>query len=121
MSNQAVVFKLWGLPGCPHCETAARFFAVRGLNVQMIPITDPVSKEGIKVVTGEDKIPILWSELTKDVIKGYNENEYKRVVDAYYDAMLRASTPNPPAAQSNDSGQTATVVAEKEPVPTAVV
>lgn len=113
-------FHLYGQPGCPHCESAALFFKVRGIQPHLIPVlNDPVALKGIETITRANTVPILVSMISPEpeVITGFNEKEYKRVTELYFDSLFRASAVNAPVAQGNDPGQAASVVAVQEPAP----
>lgn len=122
MSDQVqnLAFRLYGQVGCPHCAQAEQFLRVRNLPAQIIPLFgDPVVASGIQAITGGDAIPVLISFLSPEVevIVGYKENEYKRLAELFFDVMSRASTPDAPIAQSDNSGQASQVATEQASTP----
>lgn len=108
-------FRLYFASGCPHCESAIEFLTNKQVPFQRIDITgDPIASKGIKTVLNDDVVPILISFTSKECLKGFQADEYVRVVENYR-AIGRASQsdldsgtkPNPePTAQSSQAGST---------------
>lgn len=108
--------RLYGENNCPFCERAAQFFHANNIPIQGIAVDeDPIIREGIKLVSKqtEVKIPVVVSFLNpKEVILGYNEDGYKRIVEAYR-AFISASAgdfavsivadPEPPSPVAQES------------------
>ena len=109
--------RIYGEVGCPFCEQAIQFFQRNGIPIQGIALDeDPIIREGIKVVSkqSEVKIPVVVSFLNpKEVILGYSEDGYKRIVETYrafvsasagdFSVSVGAAPPAPPpVAQSEE-------------------
>ena len=112
--------RLYGEEGCPFCQQAVQFFQSNRIPIQGIAVDeDPIIQEGIKAVSKmtDVKIPVVVSFLNpKEVILGYSEDGYKRIVEAYR-AFISASAGNFAVSVSADP-EPAKDVAE-EPAPTS--
>lgn len=102
------IFRLYGLPGCPHCEWAARQLidaALPANSLHIVPYEgDPVITEGIKTLTRQPEVvfPVLVSLLTQEVIVGRRESDYARLVE-FARTVVRPVSPDVSAAQGGDS------------------
>ncbi len=114
-----VPFRLYGQPGCPHCEKAAQFFVGAQVPAQFVVVgNDPIALEGIKKCLGSEtvSIPCLVSAVSAqpEIIVGFKEEDFSRVVEAYR-ALVRANTPSVPAAEGVNSGPAAQVAEPSAP------
>lgn len=89
-----VPFRLYGLPGCPHCASAENFLRSKRVPAELIiALGDPIVAEGVKQLTGAENYPILVSRATNEIITGWKPEEYERVERAYT-ALSGAGAPN---------------------------
>src|SRR5579859_7270179 len=81
-------FRLYGLLGCPHCVQAEAYLRSKQCPViTVISNDDPIATAGVTSVTGSPDFPVLCYIPSKEVIKGFNEGEYERLVRAYRTAL----------------------------------
>lgn len=77
-------FRLYSLENCPFCLQARNFLVGSGVPWEdIISDNDPIIKTGIEKLAGEDRFPVLLSRVTNEIILGWKEEDYKRVVEAY--------------------------------------
>jgi len=111
-------FMLYGLVGCPHCESAEKFLRARNIpTILVMANDDPVAHEGnlevarqkIKansktegkteeeilqaISVAQAEYPLLVSRVTKEIISGFKEEDYARVASTYF-ALVSASAPS---------------------------
>ena len=104
-----VPFTLYGLLGCPHCSEAEKFLRSRGIaTILVIANDDPIAKEGVLAAGREaakakakaagasetetaaaiaavvDEYPVLVSRLTKEIIRGYKQEDYERLANIVF-------------------------------------
>ena len=102
-------FRLYGLFGCPHCAEAEQFLANSGVPVQVLPANeDPIMDGGAAKLfdTGTASYPILVCFPFKEVVVGYKEDAYRRLVE-----MFKATFPNQPTGGKDASGESSAVSA----------
>ena len=121
--------RLYGEDGCPFCQQAVQFFQNNRIPIQGIAVDeDPIIIEGAKFWLRKAQslpcdadlkasIPVVVSFLNpKEVLLGYNEDGYKRIVEAYR-AFISASAGNFAVSVSADP-EPAKELAQ-EPAPTS--
>jgi glutaredoxin len=109
-------FVLYGLIGCPHCETAEKYLRARNVPANLIIANDdPIAQQGAlaiarqkakdqavgkseeeiaaAVAAARDEYPLLVSRVTREVINGFKEDDYARVLSAYF-AIASTSAPS---------------------------
>lgn len=107
-------FRLYGLIGCPHCISAEEF--LRGRQCPVITIVandDPIALAGVKALTNEPNYPVLCYTPEKEIIKGFNEGEYERLVKDYR-AKLSAGTFDLPLGEQQPQPQGPIIVQASE-------
>ena len=105
-----ILLRLYGIPNCPHCETAVQYLMNAGLpqnSVHVVPVAgDPIIEAGIKAITGKDEVvvPILISFVSNpgEVIVGWRGTEYERIIK-FIHTSISASTPDVSSGQGGDS------------------
>jgi hypothetical protein len=100
---------LYGLQGCVHCQKAEAFLRARSLPTILVTANDdPVAKlgniavlqESVKLLakaankseedTAKDvaavieEYPLLVSRVSREVIKGFKEEDYERIAKVYF-------------------------------------
>ena len=112
---------LYGMAGCHHCERALYFLQTEGIPVE-VRISDPITDGGVKmlamkVIENKDETdiveigrsatyPVLFSQLIKRIIVGFNQGEYEQLADAYNSERRRLAL-DFTYAQGNGAGQAA--------------
>ncbi len=57
---------------CPYCDRAANFFEEKGLNVEIVDLTNDIQKlQAIKAETGWATVPMIF--INEKLIGGYND------------------------------------------------
>lgn len=80
-------FRLYGLLGCPHCAQAEQFLRSRQCPViTIIANDDPIASAGILSLTGQTNYPVMCYTPLKEIVKGFEEGVYDRLVKAYHAA-----------------------------------
>lgn len=79
-------FRVYALPGCNWCEKAVSYFVQKNVPFQLVMGTDPVINKGIEGVSGQipPNFPVLVSFVTNEMILGFKEDEYARVIAVYH-------------------------------------
>lgn len=105
-------FRLYGLVGCPHCMTAEAFLRSRQCPViTVISNDDPIATAGVTAVTGAAEFPVLCYTPNKEVLKGFIEGEYERLV-ADYRTRLSAGAFDIPTGAEQSGAETPAAPAE---------
>lgn len=104
-----VPFRLYGIPGCAHCEAAAQFMFNEKVPTQLVVVgADPIAQEGIKKCLGGDavQVPCLVSVVGEqpEIIVGFKEEDYKRVIGTFR-AKFGAGAPSAPAYEGVNPGE----------------
>ena len=87
-------FRLYSLENCPYCSQAKQFLMQnRVQGDEVIADKDPIIEQGAIKLTGKPNFPILVCRLTNEIITGWKQDEYERVLKAYT-ALYGASTSN---------------------------
>ena len=114
-------FRLYALSNCPFCQNAVDFMTNSGMMSDLyIADNDPIITQGAIRVTGRNQFPILVSRLTNEIVTGWRENDYKRLLEVF-NKFYRPSTSNlsvdgKPVVQEN-SGEGAALPQEVLPNP----
>ena len=119
---EGLFLRLYGIPQCPHCETAVQYLIRAGLppnTIHIVPLAgDPIIEAGIKAITGRQDVPVpvLVSFISNpgEVIVGWREVDYERIVKLIR-TSVGASTSNIPAPQGGDSASSAGAPVENRP------
>lgn len=87
-------FRLYSLENCPYCSMAKQFLMQNKVQGdEVVADKDPIIEQGAIKLTGKSNFPILVCRLTNEIITGWKEDEYKRVV-ATYNALYGTATSN---------------------------
>jgi glutaredoxin len=99
-------FTLYGKFGCDHCSQAEKYLRAHNIPTFIfVANEDPIISEGIKSVTGEAEFPVLLYRPTKEIIVGFKEKEYERVI-ADFVARVGASTPDVSGSEQQSVSET---------------
>ena len=114
-----IAFRLYGNPGCPACEAAARKFIEAKVPALMIGVeNDPIINEGIRAVTRDEetRVPVLVSFLNNpiEVIQGFKEGEYDRLLSLYR-SRVGSVAPSVSTPEGQSAGETPQVGSEQAP------
>lgn len=72
--------------GCPHCESAKKFFDEKRISTEVIEIGfDPILQAGIRSLSGGGnfQIPLIISYLTQEVVVGNDPVQLQRIADSF--------------------------------------
>jgi hypothetical protein len=106
------VFRLYGLLGCPHCIEAEAYLRSKQVPVMtIIANDDPIASAGVNAILGSLEFPVMCYTPAKEIIKGFNEGEYARLVGVYR-AALSAGAFDLPLGTEQPLGQNTPEVAE---------
>jgi len=86
--QQIPQFTLYGLIGCPHCQSAETFLRVRNIPALLIIANDdPIVQAGIKEITKQDQYPVLIHKPSREVLVGYKPEDYERLAKNYFNSI----------------------------------
>jgi glutaredoxin len=87
-------FTLYGLMGCPSCSQAENFLKTRGMSFNIVVANDdPITHEGVKKVTGQEQYPVLLYRPTKEIVVGFKQEDYERLINSFY-VIASANSPS---------------------------
>ena len=99
-----ILFRLYGLPGCKHCEWAYRKLMTAELPPNSVHVVswegDPVISEGLVKLQGKPPevgpdFPALVSFMTGEIIVGEKEGDYDRLIELVRTSVRTISSDTP--------------------------
>lgn len=75
---------------------------------------DPIINEGIKKLTGSEEYPVLLAKFNKEIVKGFKQEDYERVAQAFY-ALNGPSAPSLFGSEQQSQSQASSPVPTSQP------